>query len=102
MSLYDTQTSIQSAKVSVTTASTQILGPNPHRVGLIIGSPATNAVNVSFDKPAVSNGGIRFPANHAPVIFPIAWLGKGVTQAIHAISVGGNDTIDITEIISTK
>jgi hypothetical protein len=54
---------IRGNKVKVTTTgavSVQILGPNPHRVGLLVSMPDTNGFFIAFGEPAANNDGLRF------------------------------------------
>lgn len=84
--------------ISVGTTSTQILGPNPRRWGLLIGSPLTNRVTLSPRLAAVLDNGITLYPTNAPLYLTFGHIGESIREDIYAIAVTAAQTIGVWDI----
>lgn len=94
------KTTIETRTVTVGTASTQLLGPNPRRVGVIVSSPPTNAITLSWAGAAVLNEGVTlFPADSPWAMYSYQ-IGSALGQPVFAISDVAGQNVAVTEIIA--
>lgn len=92
-------TAVNPVTTSVGVASTQVLGPNPKRIGILVSCPTTNRITLSFDQPAVLDAGIQLYPTNPPVWIPIQNIGDIITQPLHAVSSAAGNALSLLEII---
>lgn len=83
--------------VIVTTSVTQIAGPNPRRRRLTISPPLSNPVNVSSRNNITANDGYPLVVGGGPYIIDANLFGGDITQALYAIAIGGNATVEVID-----
>ena len=84
--------------VSVLTTSTQLVGPNLKRFALLIGSPLTNRVTLSYGGPAVLDQGITLYPTNQPLLLLFDYLGDAMHEDVFAITTGGAQTIGFVDV----
>lgn len=87
----------QSAQIDVTlsTASQQILGPDPNRVAIIFGVPDSSRAYFSSNSPAVVGFGIPQDTAGHPFAITLAEHGEMVRKAWHVIALAGTPLISV-------
>lgn len=83
--------------VAIDVTSSQILGPNPRRTGLILSNPSANRYSVAFGEDAVLDGGVTMMPNSAPAQLNAETCGYDLTSSIHAIA-SVLTSVGITEV----
>lgn len=81
----------------LSSASTQIAGPNPRRRRLTISPPLSNPVQVELNGPATAVTGYPLVVGGTPLILDPNLFGGDITQSVQAIAVGGNATVYVTD-----
>jgi hypothetical protein len=85
--------------VQVGTVSTQLLGPNPNRIGLVFGTPQTNRVTVSLTGDAVLDRGLPlFPGTAWQTLMDEKMVGA-FTEPVSAIAAVAAEWITVVELI---
>jgi len=82
---------------SVLLTDTELLGPNPKRFALMIGSPVANRVTLSFGGPAVLDQGVNLYAGGPPLFLVWDHLGNSMREEVRAISTVANATIGVVD-----
>jgi hypothetical protein len=86
--------------VNIATTDTQLAGPNPRRRGLMISSPPTNRITVSFgDTAAVLDQGITLYPGNPPLLLEVGMWGDSITEGIRCISAVGAQNISIVDLM---
>lgn len=88
--------------VSVTTSTVRLCGPSPLRTALIIGSPASGFITLSFTYPVVSGRGMIINALAKPFQLDLQTDGAMVKKEIYAIHSVGTVTIAVWETALEK
>ena len=86
-------------RVALSTTSAQLVGPNPRRTGLVIGSDNTARITLSLIDPAVAGSGMLQAAGGAPIKLDIAHQGQLLTKPIFAVLNAGTATVAVWETI---
>lgn len=85
----------RSTVVAVT--STQILGPNPRRSGIVISPPSANRISLSFGEAAVLDTGITMMPDSTPLYLTKDNCGIDLTGVVNAIA-SVQTSLSFTEI----
>lgn len=93
------KTTIETRIVTVPTSSTQLVGSNPRRIGLLLSAPPTNRVTISWLPTAVLDQGVTLYPTDMPYKILAAEIGSGICQPISAISAVASQDVAITEIV---
>lgn len=96
----DKNTGISQVTKTIATTSTQLIGPNPKRIGLIINSPVANRLTLSFTNPAVADEGIILYAGDQPLHLKRRDFGMAIQQEIFAIMNTAAEGITTVEIVA--
>lgn len=99
MDYSDKNTGISQTTKTIATTSTQLIGPNPKRIGLIINSPVANRLTLSFTNPAVADQGINLYAGDPPLVLKRRDFGNAIQQEIIAIMTTLAESITVVEIV---
>lgn len=92
------KTTVETRIVSVATTSTQLVGPNPYRIGIYLSSPPTNRYTLSFLPTAVLDEGITlFPTDPSLKLLS-SEMGSAIQQPVSAISAVAAQNVAVTEI----
>jgi hypothetical protein len=78
--------------------SVQLVGPNLRRVGLVIGAPAVNRVDLAFRTAAVAGQGLAL----WPKVAPLQLVGEhwpcAIREGVQAAATGGPETLGVLDI----
>lgn len=77
---------------------TELIGPNVNRKAVVISTPKTATVWLSFVGPAAVGTGIALRPMTDALVLADGWMGEALTEEIRAISEAGTETIGVLEI----
>lgn len=83
--------------VTVNAGDVLLLGPNPRRTGLLIGTPTGHTVYLSFVGPATGGTGIALNPDTQPLVLTHQLLGDSITEEIRASCPAGVESITVVE-----
>lgn len=72
--------------VVVAVTSTQLLGPNPRRSGIVFSPPSANRISISFGESAVLDTGITVMPDSTPILLSKDNCGFDLTGSVHGIA----------------
>lgn len=78
--------------------SVQLAGPNLRRVGLVIGSPQANRVDLNFRAPAVAGQGLALWPKTLPFEMVEEYYAAAVREGVQATATGGPETLGVLDI----
>lgn len=92
------RTSANQTNVTVGTTSGQLVGPNQNRRALVISSPVTNRITLSWAGAAVLDRGITLYPNDPPLELTYDKWGDAIGQPITAIADAAPESLAVIEI----
>jgi hypothetical protein len=92
------KTVIETRLVTVATTATQLVGPNPNRVGVLLSAPPTNRYTFSWMPAAVLDQGVTLFPTDVPYKLLESEIGSAIEQPISAISAAADQVVAVTEI----
>lgn len=93
-------TSINVIRIGVgSSASVQLLGPNPKRKAIIFTPSTSTTYTVSWDSSVTSGQGLTFSIGTNPYIISDQDIGSAITMPIFAIANSTGRTVTVYEVI---
>lgn len=96
--MYECESSVNNVRAPiVNTAASEVLGPNPARVAVIISPHYSEEFTIATDPRVVRGAGIVMAITATPIVLTRQQLGRAITLPFFAISAANAVTIGIQE-----
>lgn len=79
-------------------SSVELAGPNVRRVGLVVGAPVANRVDLTFRTDAVAGQGLALWPKTMPFEMVEEYYAAAVREGVQATATGGPETLGVLDI----
>lgn len=84
---------VESIVATIAITDSAFIGPDPHRICLIIPAPLTNRITLAWGEAAVLDLGITLYPTNPPLVLTLKHHGELVRYPIRAITTGGSQVM---------